>query len=140
MATTPTCATSWAILCSPPRSGTGEATIETVDSNSTGFGAALYLASDGHYDEADASAASTMPCTAIALESGTGSKNVLHKGYVRDDTWDWTVGGLIFVSETTGAFTQTAPTTSSAAVQPVGIAKTADIIEFNPSMAMVILT
>jgi len=103
----------------------------TVDSNATGFGAALYMASDGHFDEADATAIGTMPCTAIALETGTGSKKVALPGtFIRDDTWDWTPGGPLFVSETTGALTQTAPTTSQAIAQCVGYAVAADYIYF----------
>ena len=116
----------------------GWITSETIDANATGFGAALYLASDGHYEEADASGVATMPCTAIAVVAGTGTHEVLKQGYIRDDTWDWTVGGLIFISETTGALTQTAPTTALSVTQAIGIAKTADIIEFRPNLAYIV--
>jgi len=122
------------------KTGNGTITTETVDTNSVGVASALVLASDGHYDEVDASASSTMPCSALALETGTGSKTILHQGFIRNDAWSWTVGGVIYVSETTGTLTQTAPTTSSAVVQVVGIAKTADIIYFNPSYNMVVVS
>lgn len=110
----------------------------TVDTNATGFRAALYMASDGNYDEADASATSTMPVTALAIDTGTGTgKTILLQGYIRDDTWAWTPGGLIYASETTGALTQTVPTTSGAQVQVVGWAKSADVMYFNPSLVLV---
>lgn len=110
----------------------------TVDVNATGFGAALYIASDGNYEEADADASTTMPCTALAIDTGTGaSKKVLLWGYMRDDTWDWTPGGLLYISATTGALTQTAPSSTGQQVQVVGVAKTADIIFFNPSLVLV---
>lgn len=110
---------------------------KTVDSNATGFGALLFLASDGNYDEADASASSTMPCTALALESGTGSKQILKHGYVRDDSWSWTPGGLVYVSTTTGALTQTAPSGTGEYVQIVGNAESATILYFNPEYTMI---
>ena len=104
----------------------------TVDANATGIGAALYLAADFHYDEADASAAATMRCTAMALEAGTGSKDVLLEGFIRNDAWDWSAGD-IYVSLTTGGLTQTAPSASGEQVQVVGWAYSADIMYFKPS-------
>ena len=104
----------------------------TVDANATGIGAALYLAADFHYDEADASAAATMRCTAMALETGTGSKDVLLEGFIRNDAWDWSAGD-IYVSLTTGGLTQTAPSASGEQVQVVGWAYSADIMYFKPS-------
>ena len=110
----------------------------TVDANATGFGAALFLNSDGlGFDEADADAASTMPCRALALESGTGTKKILLQGFARKDAWNWTVGGDIFVSTTTGALTQAAPSGTGDQVQKVGFAWSADIIYFNPDYTVV---
>ena len=117
--------------------GSGLKATMTVDVNATGIAAALYIASDGNYEEADASAAATMPCSAIALEAGTGSKKVLLQGFIRDDTWNWTPGSRIYVSETTGALTATQPSTSLACVQPIGIATHADRIWFNPTLDFV---
>ena len=104
----------------------------TVDTNSTGVGAALYMASDGHFDEADADSTTTMPCRVLAVESGTGTKNVLLQGFLRKDAWNWTVGGDLYISTTTGALTQTAPSGSGDQVQKIGFAWTADIAYFSP--------
>ena len=115
----------------------GIASSVTVDTNGTGFGAALVLSPDGNYDEADADAEATMPCISLALETGTGTKRVLLKGYIREDDWNWTPGGLVYVSTTAGTLTQTAPSGTGDQIQVVGIAVTADILFFNPSLVLV---
>ena len=119
--------------------GYGITIIGTVDVNATGIGAALYLAADGHWEEADASADTTTPCTGIALSSGTGaSKEILLLGSVRNDGWNWTTGpgksGLIYLSTTTGAVTQTAPSADGEMIQVVGYAITDDVMFFNPQL------
>jgi len=117
--------------------GTGIKGTMTVDANATGVGAALHIDADGNFIEADATASGTMPCQAIALEAGTGSKEVMFVGFMRDDSWSWTPGGELYVSETGGALVQTAPSTASACVQVVGIATHADRIFFNPAYGYV---
>jgi len=117
--------------------GTGEQSSATVDANTVGYGSALHMDTDGNYIEADASAATTMPCSALALETSTGTKNVLLKGYFRNDAWNWTPGATIYVSTTVGTFTETAPSGSGDQVQIIGIAITADIIQFNPSYDLI---
>ena len=109
----------------------------TVDVNATGIGALLYVASDGNYEEADADAAATMPATAIAMETGIGTKEVLTHGYFRDDTWAWTPGQLLYASTTAGAITATAPSGTGDQVQVIGYAVSADVIYFNPSLVLV---
>jgi DUF4097 and DUF4098 domain-containing protein YvlB len=106
----------------------------TVDVNSTGVGAPLFMAADGNFEDADASSTASMPCTAMALETGAGSKKVLLIGYVRNDGWAWTPGGVIFVSTTSGTLSQTGPTGSSEQVQVVGYATHADRMYFNPQL------
>jgi hypothetical protein len=116
---------------------TGDIVPMQVDTNGTGFGAALYMASDGNYEEADADAAATMPCMALALETGTGSKNVLLKGFIRNDGWNWTsIGQPVYVSTGAGVLTQTKPAGAGDQVQIVGIATHADRIFFNPNYAI----
>jgi hypothetical protein len=116
---------------------TGDTVSATVDTNATGISAALYQASDGNWDEAKADAIATMPCRALALESGTGTKLILRRGWIRDDSWAWTPGAPVYVSTTTGALTQTKPSTTGDQVQIVGYAETADILDFNPSTVIV---
>ena len=110
----------------------------TVDTNAEGIGAPLAMAADGHLDTADADSVDNMPCIALALETGTGSKKVLLYGVMRNDDWNWTTGagaaGLVYVSTTVGTLTQTKPTGEDDVVQAVGWALSADVIFFCPSM------
>lgn len=109
------------------------------------FGDALYLKSDGKWWKAKADAAATMPCMALAGEdvdeSEEASGIVLLPGsnqFIRDDTWDWAPGGLIYVSAATaGALTQTLPSSSEEQAQIVGYAYTADIMVFYASPVIV---
>jgi hypothetical protein len=117
----------------------GEVIEATVDVNAYGLYATLFMAADGHFEEADADAGASMPCVAIATETGTGTKDVLLRGYIRDDSWDWTPGGLIYVSTTQGGLTQTAPSNPSDVVQVVGWAWSADIMIFEPSLVLVVV-
>ncbi len=118
-------------------SGNGVVTLGIVDVNSIGFGAALFMASDGNYEEADADAVATMPCVALALERGTGSKRIILQGFLSNDNWTWTPGGLIYVSSVSGELTQTIPSTSGYQVQIVGYATKTNTIYFNPNLMLI---
>jgi hypothetical protein len=100
-----------------------------------------YLGSGGTWLVADASATATADkMLAINLEAGTASNPIdvaLAGSFVRDDTWNWTVGGAIYLSETAGALTQTAPSTTDSVVRVLGYAVTADVIWFNPETGVV---
>jgi len=105
----------------------------TVDTNGVGVGAALCLSADGHLDEADADALATMRCMGLALATGTGEKEILRWGKIRNDAWSWTPGSPLFVSATQGVLTHTAPSGSGQFVQVVGEAEASNIIMFAPS-------
>ena len=89
--------------------------------------------------EADASAAATSRVIGIAPAaiSDTATGTVLLQGFVRDDTWTWTTGSPLYLSETAGAMTHTAPTTSGAFVQVVGVALSPDVVYINPSIDVI---
>lgn len=101
----------------------------------------LYLDGSGTWSAADASATATADkLLAIALEtvgSATAIKVALPGSFIRDDTWAWTPGAPIYLSETTGALTQTAPTTTDAVVRVLGYALTADVMYFLPETGVV---
>ncbi len=118
-------------------SSSGITVIAPVGTNSTGFGAALYMANDEKLKEANADAVATMPCVALAIETGTGHKEVLLQGFIKNDSWTWTVGAPIYVSTTTGAITQTKPSTSGQQVQIIGYAVSADMIYFMPNLMLI---
>jgi hypothetical protein len=111
---------------------TGEVTIETVASSQTIYNA-VYLSSSG-WAAARANADSTLPALGMALETGTGAKKILLRGYVRNTSWSFTKGNLIYVSTSSaGAITATKPSTSGNRIDIIGVAVSADIIYFNPT-------
>jgi hypothetical protein len=111
----------------------------TVDTNSVGFGAILCRSSDGHYDEANAGAAATMRDLVIALESGTGTKLLMSKGYFRKDSFSFTANANLWVSTTNGLFTETVPSGSSEFVKRVGfVLDTVDHIYFDSTLSPLI--
>ena len=103
----------------------------------------VYLGSSGKWLEADADATGTsINLLGIALEGKTDTQamNVALAGsFVRDDTWNWTIGVPLYISGTLGAITATKPSGSGDIVRTVGYAVTADIIFFNPSSDYVTL-
>lgn len=117
--------------------GNGVIDIETVDANTNGFGNAMHLDTDGNWIDAKGDAAATMPCMAVALESGTGQKKLLKKGFIRDDSWSWTVGAWIYASySSTGGWTQSKASSTGEIQQKVGFAYRSNIMFFNPSKSV----
>ena len=103
----------------------------------------VYLNANGKWLEADADAAGTsINLLGMALESKTDGQamNVALAGsFVRDDTWNWTIGVPLYVSGTIGEITETKPSGSGDVVRTVGYSVTADVIFFNPSSDYVTL-
>lgn len=90
---------------------------------------------------ADASAIATAKVIGINPSNSAISDNsegtILLHGFVRDDDWNWTTGQTLYLSETAGDITATAPTTDGAFVVPIGIALEPDMIYFNPSQTII---
>lgn len=106
------------------------------------FGDACYLNSDGEMALADADAIATSSAVGMALStlSAHSSGDFLMFGIARDDTWAWTVGGLIYLSTTgtTGnTLTQTAPSGTDDVIQILGVATHADRMIFMPNLVQV---
>lgn len=97
----------------------------------------VYLTSSSTWALTDADAVATAGSVMVALatESGTNTNplRVLLRGFARNDAWNWTVGGKIYIDVTAGALTQTAPSGTDDVIRVVGTAVTADVIFFNPS-------
>lgn len=88
----------------------------------------------------DADAIATMPVIGIAPAAiaDTATGTILLQGFIRDDTWNWTLGGILYADNTTaGGMTQTAPSGTGDLVQAVGVALSADVVYFNPSLTLV---
>jgi hypothetical protein len=93
----------------------------------------VYLNSSSQWVIADANGSGTYPARGLATATvaGAGATSVLVHGTVRNDAWNWTIGGTLYLSATAGGLTQTAPSTSGDKVQAVGFALTADIAFFD---------
>ena len=87
---------------------------------------AVYLGSGGTWLLADADGAGTQPCRglAVAAYSSGNAATVIDNGVVRNDAWNMTPGGDVYLSTTPGGMSQTAPVTGF--VQKVGYALSAD--------------
>lgn len=71
----------------------------------------------------------------LEAKNDTQAMNVALPGsIIRDDSWNWTIGGKIYLDKTTaGAMTQTVPDGTGKIVRVLGYALTADSFFFNPS-------
>ena len=105
------------------------------------FGDILYLASDGMWNLGHAGVAIYTP--ALRMATGTitdgSSYELLITGFARDDTWNWTPGGIIYLNDvgtSTNTLTQTAPSDSGDIVQRVGVATHADRMWFDPDFTI----
>jgi hypothetical protein len=106
------------------------------------IGDACYVTSNGKLAIGDADAIATSSCLFMATESlnANTSGYFLTMGTVRDDSWNWTVGGLIYLSTsgTTGnSLTQTAPSGMDDVIQILGVALSADMIYFTPNLMQI---
>lgn len=102
------------------------------------IGDLLYFKSDGKVYKADADGSSTYPVMGLALATASsGSNSVLLHGIYKDvGRYNFTVGGVVYLSKTAGAEIQTLSsfTVTNDVIQVVGIATHADRIYFNPSV------
>lgn len=109
--------------------------INSVAGEALSFGDVCYMASNGKWSKADASAYGTSRAMAMAAESisqdATG--RFLLVGFARNDSWAWTVGSEVYLSENSGEMTHTPPTTSNSTTQLLGLAINSTRLYFNPS-------
>lgn len=89
---------------------------------------AVYMNGSSQWVIADANGTGTYPVRGIAVATvSTGNATtVLSRGTIRNDAWNWTPGGNIYLSATAGGLTQTAPSTTGDIVQVIGYALDAD--------------
>jgi hypothetical protein len=104
---------------------------------SSAIGDAGFIASTGKVTFCKADVIANAPyCLVICADatiSADASGNWLTKGSIRDDTWNWTVGGLIYISTTgttANTLTQTAPSGANNVIMAVGVALSADVMYF----------
>ena len=112
-------------------------TITKTAGENLAFGDIVYFKNDGKVWKAGAQNVGTYP--AMAMATGTISANAtgtfLLWGTARNDAWNWTIGGILYLSTVAGAITQTMPPSTDDAVQILGVAHVnADTIYFKPSI------
>ena len=101
-------------------------------------GDVCYLNSDGKYWKADASSESTSS-TDIVMSLGTISADSQGKFLVYGtyETSGLTTGDIYYISETSGQFTNTAPTTSTSIVRIIGYAYSDTKLLFKPDITYI---
>ena len=130
------------ILTNAPASnvnGSGICAIVTAGENLT-VGQVVYKYTDATLKLAKGDSASTCPAIAMAMGSisSAATGQVLKQGFFRNDSWSWTIGGLIYLSAATGGLmTQTKPSATGNQVQILGIAVSATVIYFNPNLMVI---
>lgn len=107
------------------------------------FGDLVYLTSTPKAAIADADAIATAVVVAMAIATITANNAGLYllMGVARNDAWNWTIGGKIYLSTTgtTGnTLTQTAPSGTDDCIVEVGVALSADSIFFNPTIQAIV--
>jgi len=95
--------------------------------------------SDGKFYKANATNSTGVPATVMAIDtiSANSTGRALLTGFWIDTSKNWTVGGYIYLSTTSGQITQTAPSGSGNQVQLLGIATATDTIYFNPNIMVI---
>ena len=116
--------------------------ITLIATSVVAFGDICYIDSAGGATLVNASVIATSCALVMALGTinAGASGSFLIMGIARDDTWSWTVGGLIFITitGTTGnTLSQTPPTGTDEVIQVVGVATNATRIFFNPQLVQV---
>lgn len=107
---------------------------KNVSSNSVGFGAVLVPNVIGELVEAQGGVTPDGAGLYLALDAGTGNKNVLcwGNGRVRNDSWSFTPGAALFISrDDAGEITDSNLYESNGDVA-IGYAETATTIVFSP--------
>ncbi len=106
----------------------------------------VYLSSSSTWLLTDADAIGTAGNVLVMMAGAAGTNGnplrVIEPGsWVRNDAWNWTVGGVLYLDTATpGGMTQTAPSGEDDVVKIVGHAVSADVIYFNPSVNWIIHT
>lgn len=105
------------------------------------FGKVFYLKlSDGRMWRADADAIITASAIAMCVDATTtaaAAATFLLYGIVRDDSWNWTLQGPIYLSTTVGGMSEGPPSGTDDVIQILGIATHADRMLFNPQLVQI---
>jgi hypothetical protein len=104
------------------------------------FGHLVYFKSDNKFWRTDANAkATTEGELAFSLEAinAESTGEFLKYGYIRDDSWSFTLGDILFVDTTAGAISATKPSAIGDCVRRIGHAHATNIVCFNPDLMVI---
>jgi predicted RecA/RadA family phage recombinase len=126
---------TWTVTATPGTNQTGSGyNVEMLVHETVGFGDACYMNSDGEMALGDADAIATGEIIFFAgatITAGNTGTFYQYGTFLRNDAWNWTKGGNIYLSTTgtTGnTMTQTKPTGSNDVVIVLGKATATNII------------
>lgn len=129
-------AKTWTPLTMANGAYTGEVAILDMAASCSVY-EVLYGTSSG-MNKAKADVYTTLPVIGMCVETGTGNRKVLLRGFIRNTSWSFTKGARIYCSTATaGAITAVAPSAAGSLIQIIGIATAADTIYFNPDSTCV---
>ena len=113
-------------------------TVDLTAGESVAMGDPVYIKSDGKVWKADADTAGTFPAIGLAVTTAAANATVtvLLLGFARHDAWAWTVGGIVYLSTSSG-LTQTQPSATDNAIQIIGVAPHADRLYVNPQLVWI---
>jgi len=108
------------------------------------FGDIGYIASNGKVEFADADSMATTGALVMALGTYVSNNycDFLIMGVARDASWNWTPGGMIYVTvngSTGSTLSQTPPSAAEDVVQIVGWALSANVMVFKPELTRIVL-
>lgn len=118
---------------------TGFVISDVIAGENVAFPDLCFFKSDNKFWKTDANVkATTEGELAIALESITAESTgkFLKLGYIRDASWTFTIGDILYVDTTSGAITATAPSAIGDCIRRVGHAHATNIIWFAPDLFM----
>jgi hypothetical protein len=117
----------------------GEYFGETIALGGNGTVENLYVwdTGGGGWTLADANSAGT---SAGLLGWNVSSGNeYLIRGYIKNTSWSWTVGAILYISTGAGAISSVTSVTSGDVVRIVGFALSSDEIFFDPSQDWIVI-
>ena len=115
----------------------GDAISRTAGTNLV-FGNSVYVGADGKLEKTDADAAATSQAIYMVLETiaENSAGLMLWQGLVRADDWTWDEGP-VYVSLTTGEYTQTPISADGDQLVKVGIAISATVIQYRAGWTII---
>ena len=101
------------------------------------FGDVCYINASGEAAKADAAALSTAFGVFLCVSSAVAQDDdgdFLSSGYARDDSWAWTPGTVLYLSEVAaGAIADAMPSSGGQAI-PLAVALSASAVDFRPAL------